>query len=100
MPSVLFVGPADGAGSLLMQVLAAGHDLYAAPDAGRALAAAALTRPGVVLYDLAASPLGPGSFAARLREVPGCEWALLVALAPGGRGATCGRRPPRGSTST
>ena len=38
MSCVLLVGPADRAGNLPMLVLAAGHDLYCAPDPERALA--------------------------------------------------------------
>jgi CheY-like chemotaxis protein len=86
MSCVLLVGPADRAGALPMLVLAAGHDLYAAPDAERALAVADAALPNVVLYDVAGAGLSPWRFARRLRATPGCEVTLLVALTPRGAG--------------
>jgi hypothetical protein len=82
MTRVLLVGDLAGGGALPFLILASGHDLFCAPAGDRALAAAAEARPEVVLYRLPGP--APADLASRLRAVPGCRGALLVALVQGG----------------
>jgi PAS domain S-box-containing protein len=71
----------DGAASLATLLRLAGHDVRTAGDGARALAVARAFRPEVVLLDIALpGELDGYEVARRLRQEPGLEGVLLIAL--------------------
>jgi two-component system CheB/CheR fusion protein len=57
-----------------------GHDVHTARNAAEALRAAALHRPEVVLLDIGLPQVSGYEVAVQLRELPGLENAILIAM--------------------
>jgi DNA-binding response OmpR family regulator len=75
----------DTAGSLRVLTKLWGHDARTAADGERAIAEAISFQPHVVLLDLGLPRLDGCEVARRLRETPGLEGVMLVALTGHGR---------------
>ena len=70
----------DAAQSLFFLMLDMGHDAAYATDGRRALEAARKLRPDFVFLDIALPDLDGGEVAKRLRLLPGCEAAVIIAV--------------------
>jgi CheY-like chemotaxis protein len=70
----------DTAQSLFFLLLDMGHDAAYATDGNGALRMAQKLRPEFVLLDIGLPDLDGGEVAARLRQTPGCEGAVIIAL--------------------
>ena len=70
----------DTAQSLFLLLLEMGHDAAYATDGKGALQMARKLRPQFVLLDIGLPDLDGGEVAAGLRQTPGCENAVIIAL--------------------
>jgi PAS domain S-box-containing protein len=71
---------ADSAETMVILLQIWGHDVHVATDGPTALAVAAQRRPEVVLLDIGLPGMNGYDVARRLREIPGMENAVLVAM--------------------
>lgn len=70
----------DTAQSLFLLLLGMGHDAAYAMDGNMALEMARKLQPEFVLLDIGLPDLDGGVVATRLRQTPGCENAVIIAL--------------------
>jgi two-component system, chemotaxis family, CheB/CheR fusion protein len=70
----------DAAQTLFFLLLDMGHDAVYATDGRRALEAARKLRPEFVFLDIGLPDLDGGEVARSLRQLPGCEAALIIAV--------------------
>jgi PAS domain S-box-containing protein len=71
---------ADSAETMVILLQIWGHDVHVATDGPSALVVAAERRPEVVLLDIGLPGMNGYDVARRLREIPGMENAVLVAM--------------------
>jgi circadian clock protein KaiC len=79
-PTYIVEDNRDAADSLAMLLTLAGHEVRVAYDGPQALAEAPTFRPDVVLMDIGLPRMDGCEVARRLRQLPGMEGVLLVAL--------------------
>ena len=70
----------DTAQTLFLLLLDMGHDAVYATDGRSALAAARKLQPEFVFLDIGLPDLDGGEVASKLRALPGCETALVIAI--------------------